>query len=66
MTLKRFYSARSSISSDLVLSASMGYSGGKISRTHGEHADTLKKINIYEDSRIDHVIRTLDKIDFCQ
>jgi hypothetical protein len=62
--LKRFYS--SGISADLVLSASMGYSGKKIPKTHQEHFEALKGLNLYQDQRISKVFQTLDKADFCQ
>ncbi len=56
---------RTEITSDLVLSASMGYTGKDVVKTHIEHADSLKQLNLFEDSRIDFVFRTLDKKDFC-
>jgi hypothetical protein len=56
---------RTDITSDLVLSASMGYTGKDIAKTHTEHADSLKQLNLFQDARIDFVFRTLDKSDFC-
>jgi hypothetical protein len=66
MALKRLFSARSGISGDLVLSASMGYAGKSVSSSHQEHAEALKKLNLFTDPRIEFVIKTLDKSDFCQ
>lgn len=65
--LRRLFSSkpRTGITSDLVLSASMGYTGKDISKTHIEHAEALKKLNLYQDERIDFVFNTLDKSDFC-
>ena len=57
---------RSGISADLVLSASMGYAGKSEPQTHQQHADALKKLNIYSDERIHTILSTLDKADFCQ
>lgn len=47
--LRRLFSSapRSSISADLVMSASMGYTGKVSSKTHKEHAEALKKLNLY-------------------
>jgi hypothetical protein len=43
----------------------MGYSGKAEPQTHEEHSEALKRLNVYQDKRIDQIFSTLDKIDFC-
>ena len=69
---KYFSTYRSKISNDLVVSASMGWSGIE-PKTHNEHFLTLKctnsqlklELNIFQQSEIEVPLKTLDKADFC-
>ena len=66
--MKLIKRAFSSASNDLVLSASMGYTGKETSKTHTEHLEAIKKLNLYEGNTsplIDFIFKHLDKSDFC-
>lgn len=66
---QRFFSsndaARSNISGDLLTSASMGYSGKDVPKTHSEHLAALVKLNLFDDTRIEMSFNRLVKTDFC-
>jgi hypothetical protein len=61
----RRLSGRTSISNDLVMSASMGYAGKEVSKTHASHLEALKKLNLYQDERITQALESINKADFC-
>lgn len=44
---------RSSVSGDLVMAASMGYAGKEVADTHRAHSESLQRLNLYSDERID-------------
>ena len=56
---------RTNISNDLLLSASMGYSGKDVPQTHSEHLQALVSLNLFEDTRIEMSFNKLNKVDFC-
>ena len=56
---------RSNISGDLLTSASMGYSGKEVPKTHAEHLAALCKLNLFEDARIEMSLGRIMKTDFC-
>ena len=53
------------MSVDLLTSASMGYSGAMVPRTHTEHLEALKRLNVFDDLRIEMSLNRLNKEDFC-
>ena len=44
----------------------MGYSGKETPTTHIQHAEAIKKLNLFSDPKISKIFDTLDKQDFCQ
>ena len=56
---------RSTISDDLLLSASMGYSGKIEPKTHSEHVAALCSLNLFDDTRIEMSLQRFNKVDFC-
>ena len=58
-------SKRANVSNDLLLSASMGYSGKDVPQTHTEHLQALVKLNLFDDLRIEMSFDKLNKADFC-
>ena len=53
------------MSNDLLLSASMGYSGKETPTTHSEHLKALVGLNLFDDTRIEVAFDKINKIDFC-
>jgi protein-L-isoaspartate O-methyltransferase len=63
----RPFSHRTSISNDLLVSASMSYTGkDPAPQSHEAHLAALKKLNLFEDLRIEKALATFDKADFCK
>ena len=55
----------SKVSVDLLTSASMGYSGAMVPRTHTEHLEALVGLNLFDDLRIEMSLNRFNKEDFC-
>ena len=59
------FSKRTNVSNDLLLSASMGYSGKDTPTTHSEHLKALVGLNLFDDTRIEVAFDKINKLDFC-
>lgn len=56
---------RTNVSNDLLLSASMGYAGKDVPKTHQEHLKALVGLNLFDDTRIEASLARVNKLDFC-
>ena len=64
---KRLFStdSRTNVSGDLLTSASMGYAGKEVPKTHSEHLAALCRLNLFDDTRIEMSLDRINKADFC-